>query len=43
MKRNAVELQSLLDVRKKTCAAVEAAMQNHLELKNYPKKTILTL
>lgn len=38
MKRNAVELQSLLDVRRKTGAAVEAAMQNHLELKNYLKK-----
>lgn len=39
MKRNAVELQSLLDVRRKTGAAVEAAMQNQLS-NNNPKNNI---
>lgn len=39
MKRNAVGLQSLPEVRRKACAAVEAAMQNQLS-NNNPKNNI---
>jgi hypothetical protein len=37
MKRNTVESQSLHDVRRKACAAVEAAIQNHFLLKTTPR------
>ena len=37
MKRNTVESQSLHDVRRKVCAAVEAAMQNQFLLKTTPR------
>ena len=39
MKRNTVKLPSLSDVRRKTCAAVEAATQNQLS-NNNPKNNI---